>query len=546
MADLKTRKAVKGTVKTIDRAAVAAERLKSATVRTKDAAERNAAPAETSSQEYGAQKLERTAQGTVSELGFQFRKRGRRGFSDARRNADKAKTQMQKCRDVLRENKPKKAVQAPHTPRPAKTVQASARPVQRTGRIVVKPPSVGTEAAQAAKAAAKTAPKAAQTVKAAARAAAQTVQSAAKTAVSAAKAAIAGTKAVIAAITAGGWAAVAIILVLCVVGLIASSCFGIFFSGEDSGTGQTMRQAVQEINADYQSQIDAARADSTYDELEMSGSRAVWPEVLAVYAVKTTTDPDDPQEVATVDDSKKAILKDIFWQMNDLSSHTESKAEDVITETDDGHGNIVETVTTVTRTYLYITVSHKTAEEMAEQFNFTADQRQQLSELLAEEKRKLWSSVLYGIYSGDDAIVTVALSQVGNIGGEPYWSWYGFGSRVEWCTCFVSWCANECGYIDTGVCPKFAGCGNGVQWFQERGQWLYGSTEPAPGMVIFFDWDNKGGSGPQDGEADHVGIVQKVEDGIIYTVEGNSGNLCRVNRYPIGHYEILGYGVLCP
>ncbi len=546
MADLKTRKAVKGTVKTIDRAAVAAERLKSATVRTKDAAERNAAPAETSSQEYGAQKLERTAQGTVSELGFQFRKRGRRGFSDARRNADKTKTQMQKCRDVLRENKPKKAVQAPHTPRPAKTVQASARPVQRTGRIVVKPPSVGTEAAQAAKAAAKTAPKAAQTVKAAARAAAQTVQSAAKTAVSAAKAAIAGTKAVIAAIAAGGWAAVAIILVLCVVGLIASSCFGIFFSGEDSGTGQTMRQAVQEINADYQSQIDAARADSTYDELEMSGSRAVWPEVLAVYAVKTTTDPDDPQEVATVDDSKKAILKDIFWQMNDLSSHTESKAEDVITETDDGHGNIVETVTTVTRTYLYITVSHKTAEEMAEQFNFTADQRQQLSELLAEENRKLWSSVLYGIYSGDDAIVTVALSQVGNIGGEPYWSWYGFGSRVEWCACFVSWCANECGYIDTGVCPKFAGCGNGVQWFQERGQWLYGSTEPAPGMVIFFDWDNKGGSGPQDGEADHVGIVQKVGDGIIYTVEGNSGNLCRVNRYPVGHYEILGYGVLCP
>ena len=546
MADLKTRKAVKGTVKTIDRAAVAAERLKSATVRTKDAAERNAAPAETSSQEYGAQKLERTAQGTVSELGFQFRKRGRRGFSDARRNADKAKTQMQKCRDVLRENKPKKAVQAPHTPRPAKTVQASARPVQRTGRIVVKPPSVGTEAAQAAKAAAKTAPKAAQTVKAAARAAAQTVQSAAKTAVSAAKAAIAGTKAVIAAITAGGWAAVAIILVLCVVGLIASSCFGIFFSGEDSGTGQTMRQAVQEINADYQSQIDAARADSTYDELEMSGSRAVWPEVLAVYAVKTTTDPDDPQEVATVDDSKKAILKDIFWRMNELSSRTESKTEEVITETDDGHGNIVETVTTVTRTYLYITVSHKTAEEMAEQFNFTADQRQQLSELLAEENRKLWSSVLYGIYSGDDAIVTVALSQVGNIGGEPYWSWYGFGSRVEWCACFVSWCANECGYIDTGVCPKFAGCGNGVQWFQERGQWLYGSTEPAPGMVIFFDWDNKGGSGPQDGEADHVGIVQKVGDGIIYTVEGNSGNLCRVNRYPVGHYEILGYGVLCP
>lgn len=545
MADLKTRKAVKGTVKTIDRAAVAAERLKSAAVRTKDAAERNATPAETSSQEYGTQKLERTAQGTVSELGFQFRKRGRRGFSDARRNADKARVQMQKCRDVLRENKSKKAVQAPHAPKPAKTVRTGARPIQRTGRIVVKPP-VGSGAAQTVKAAAKTTPKAVQTVKAAARAAAQTVRNTARATLSAAKAAIAGTKAVIAAIAAGGWAAVAIILVLCVVGLIASSCFGIFFSGEDSGTGQTMRQVVQEINTDYQSQIDVTKAGSTYDELEMSGSRAVWPEVLAVYAVKATTDPDNPQEVATVDDAKKAILKDIFWQMNEISSSTESKTEEVITETDDGHGNIVETTTTVTRTHLYITVSHKTAEEMADHFNFTDEQRQQLSELLAEENRKLWSSVLYGIYTGDDAIVTVALSQVGNIGGEPYWSWYGFGRRVEWCACFVSWCADQCGYIDTGVCPKFAGCGNGVQWFQERGQWMDGSDEPAPGMIIFFDWDNTGGSGPQDGEADHVGIVQKVENGIIYTVEGNSGNLCRVNRYSVGQYEIMGYGVLRP
>lgn len=318
---------------------------------------------------------------------------------------------------------------------------------------------------------------------------------------------------------------------------------------DEAERAEYLRSAYQdrftEILADG-ARLGYAKAGSTYDELEMSGSRAVWPEVLAVYAVKTTADPDDPQEVATVDDSKKVILKDIFWQMNDLSSRTESKTEDVITETDDGHGNIVETVTTVTRTYLYITVSHKTAEEMAEQFDFTADQRQQLSELLAEENRKLWSSVLYGIYSGDDAIVTVALSQVGNAGGQPYWSWYGFDSRVEWCACFVSWCANECGYIDSGVCPKFSGCGNGVQWFQERGQWLDGSAKPVPGMVIFFDWDNKGGSGPQDGETDHVGIVQKVEDGIIYTVEGNSGNLCRVNRYPIGHYEILGYGVLCP
>ena len=123
-------------------------------------------------------------------------------------------------------------------------------------------------------------------------------------------------------------------------------------------------------------------------------------------------------------------------------------------------------------------------------------------------------------------------------GVDPYWSWYGFNSRVEWCACFVSWCANECGYIDAGVIPKYAGCVNGVQWFKDRGQWLDNSAEPTPGMIIFFDW----ASGGQDGLSDHTGIVQKVENGRVYTVEGNSGDSVRQNSYPVGYYEILGYG----
>jgi len=176
----------------------------------------------------------------------------------------------------------------------------------------------------------------------------------------------------------------------------------------------------------------------------MSGSRAVWKEVLAVYAVKITTDPDAAQEVATMDDSKKQLLKDIFWQMNEISSSTSTQTKTIIETSDDGNGNIVETEVIVTRTYLYITVSHKTAEEMADQFSFHEDQREQMAELLADENNSLWSQVLYGITGGDGEIVTVALSQVGNTGGAPYWSWYGFGSRVEWCACFVSWCANEC------------------------------------------------------------------------------------------------------
>ena len=387
---------------------------------------------------------------------------------------------------------------------------------------------------QTAKAAAKATQKTAQAAKA-------TAKSAATGAKAAVKATIATVKGLISAIAAGGWIAVLVIVIICLIGLLIGSCFGIFFSGEDSGSGYTMQNVVQEINDDYQQQIDTTKANLSHDVLEMSGSRAVWPEVLAVYAVKTTTDPDNPQEVATIDDSKKAILTDIFWEMNQISSRTETRTETVITETDDGNGNIVETETTVTQTYLYITVSHKTAEEMAAQYGFDEEQKEQLAELLAEENRSLWSAVLYGIYTEDGAIVSVALSQVGNVGGEPYWSWYGFSSRVEWCACFVSWCANECGYIDTGVIPKYAGCVNGVQWFKDRGQWMDGSAEPAPGMIIFFDWDDENG---QDGLSDHTGIVEKVENGRVYTIEGNSGDSVRQNSYPVGYYEVLGYG--CP
>ena len=493
MPDIKIRDVVKGTVKAIDKSAVAAERMKDAYVRTKDKAEHGVFAAESSPEEYAADRTLTGVETAAYEAAYGVDKANRKGVKVTKQNISKAKEHFQ----LRKADLPKKPVH--------NTIKANSRSRQAF--------------------------------------ASSTRKTAVKATTTAVKAVIAKAKALAAAIAAGGWVSVTVIIVVCLIGLIVGSCFGIFFSGEGSGTGQTMRQAVQEINADYQSQIDTARANLTYDELEMSGSRAVWPEVLAVYAVKTTTDPNDQQEVATVDDAKKAILKDIFWQMNEISSHIERKPGKIITETDDGHGNIVETITTVTHTYLYITVSHKTAEEMADRFNFNADQRQQLSELLAEENRSMWSAVLYGIYSGDDAIVTVALSQIGNVGGQPYWSWYGFNSRVEWCACFVSWCANKCGYIDSGVIPKFAGCVNGVQWFKDRGQWQDGSFEPSAGQIIFFDWDNKGLSGPQDGQSDHVGIVEKCENGIVYTIEGNSGDSCRQRQYPVGYYEILGYGI---
>ena len=589
MADIKTRDMVKGTIKTIDKAAVASERMKQAYISTKERAENSTYAAENSADEYASDKFERGIDATVHEGIHQFDKAGRKGVETTKDNIHKAKDSI----DRFKEKRAKKAFEmqsekfggkaAKTAERTAsqtgsktvktaeksttktikqsassagkktiktvgksgKTAAKSVKTAERTAKTAIKTTKQAAKAAQkTAQASAKAAQKAAQAAKATAKAAVAAIKVAVKATIAAVKAIIAGVKALVAAIAAGGWVAVVVILVICLVALILGSVFGIFFSGEDSGTGQTMQTAVQEINTEYDNKLLEIRNGTTYDVLEMSGSRAVWKDVLAVYAVKTNTDPDNPQEVATMEDNKKQLLKDLFWEMNEVSSRTESVSETVITETDDGNGNIVQTETTVTRTYLYITVAHKTVDEMASQYGFNQEQKDYLTELLKPENNSLWAAALYGINYSDDQIVTVALTQIGNVGGDPYWSWYGFGSRVEWCACFVSWCANECGYIDTGVIPKYAGCVNGVQWFKDRGQWVDGSAEPAPGMIIFFDWDSPdGSSGPQDGLSDHTGIVQKVENGIVYTVEGNSGDSVRQKQYSVGYYEILGYGV---
>ena len=365
-----------------------------------------------------------------------------------------------------------------------KSTEKAVKTAEQTSKAAIKTAEATAKATQkAAEAAAKAAQKAAEIARQTAIAAYKAAVAAAKAIAAAIKAIIAAIEKLVAAIAAGGWVAVVVVVVICLIALIVCSCFGIFFSSEEKNDGsQTMREVVVEINQDYQNKLDTIKADNPYDELEMSGSRAVWPEVLSVYAVKTTTDPDNPQEVATVTEEKKQLLSDIFWAMNDISYRTKTDTETEIIESDDGHGNILEERKEVTKTTLYITVTHKTADQMSDQYRFNADQDEQLEELLNVDN-SMWMAVLYGVYGSDDMIVQVALSQIGNVGGEPYWSWYGFGSRVEWCACFVSWCADQCGYIDTGVIPKYAGCDNGMDWFKERGQWADNSVEPSPGII---------------------------------------------------------------
>ena len=139
-----------------------------------------------------------------------------------------------------------------------------------------------------------------------------------------------------------------------------------------------------------------------------------------------------------------------------------------------------------------------------------------------------------GTRPGNEAIIELAKAQVGNVGGQPYWSWYGFNSRVEWCACFVSWCIKQAGYSE----PRFAACASqGVPWFKEHGQWAAGNyTDVAPGDVIFFDWDGGG--------ADHVGLVIGTDGTNVYTVEGNSGDACKIKSYPLTSQYIHGYGLM--
>lgn len=577
MAKIKTKDAVKGTIRTIDKSANMADRMRTAYISTKEKAERSVNAAEHNPEEYASDRIENTVDRGTHEAVHQLDKAERKGVKTTKDNIVKAKDKAQEFKQkratesirkqtgqtyrsaqkggiktagqsekTIKQSVSSSGKKTIKTAKKAttKTAKKTVKTAERTAKTAIKTTKeMGKTAVKTAQATAKAAQRAAQVAKVTAKATIAGIKAAVKATVAAVKAAIAGIKALVAAIAAGGWIAVIVIIVICLIALICGSVFGVFFSGEDSGTGQTMRTSVQEINTDYETRLEESKAQFTYDDLEMSGSRAVWKEVLAVYAVKVNTDPDNPQEVATMDDNKKQLLKNIFWEMNAISTNTETRSETEITETDDGHGNIVETETTVTKTTLYITVSHKTVDEMAAMYGFNQEQKDCLAELLKDENNPIWSSVLYGISYSDGEIVAVALSQIGNVGGEPYWSWYGFGNRVEWCACFVSWCANECGYIDTGIIPKYAGCVWGVQWFQERGQWMDNSAEPAPGTIIFFDWDNKGSSGPQDGESDHTGIVEKVENGRVYTVEGNSGDSCRENSYPIGYYEILGYGI---
>ena len=327
------------------------------------------------------------------------------------------------------------------------------------------------------------------------------------------------------------------LMAVVLIGGLLASPLGLFFSAEAEGE-MTLQQAMAQLNTEFSDRITEIENSVAHDEVQQSGQRAVWKGILTIYAVKTTTDPENPLDAMTMDESHFAVLQKIFWDMNTIEYATETYTEEVMVEvpsedSTDEDGVTVETQT-VEKTRLLIAINSKTAQQMAEEYGFNKEQLGYVTELLSEECAELWA-MLAVPGGGSDDIVAVALSQVGNVGGEPYWTWYGFSSRVAWCACFVSWCGDQCGYIESGAMPKFSYCDAGIAWFKSRGQWQSRGYCPSPGDIIFFDWNN-------NGVADHVGIVESCDGSAVYTIEGNSGDAVRQRKYSVHDSGIMGFG----
>ena len=350
-------------------------------------------------------------------------------------------------------------------------------------------------------------------------------------------------------------ASVVLLLILILASLIAAlvaSAFGIFFAGDESGEDtRSLQEVILEINAEYLATIDNIEKTVTHDEVTKEGYSAAWPDVLSVYAVYVTTKADGKMDVVHLTDDHVKILKEIFWQMTTVTYTTE-----VVTETslvpdldEDGNqkkdekGNPIYKEETTSKTILHITINHLTAAEEAAKLSYNTEQMAQLNELLDTRYASLWAELLRGIGLGSSELVNLALSQLGNKGGEKFWRWAGLDTRCEWCALFVSWCGDQTGLMAAGQIPYFSFVSDGVSFYKNKGKWIDGSEVNSsncekliqPGMIIFFDWE-------PDGKPNHVGIVTKVSNGYIYTVEGNKGDAVAEGSYSADSSSLYGFG----
>lgn len=588
MADIKTRDEVKGTIKTIDKAAIASERMKSAYVGIKEKAEQGYYADENSATEYAADRISYAADHVKDEGIHQFNKQGQKAVKTTQENISKAKDKIidfkqsravkaaeqkaaqnmseqhglqirhgaasrssatdvsQTAKSQLIKTRQQGQKMIKTTARNAekavkvtakgtvKTTEKGIKTAQATSKAAIKTTETSVKTAQAAaKAAVKTAQKAAQVAKATAKATAEATKATVRATIAAVKAIIAGTKALISALIAGGWIAVVIILIVVLLGCAVS-----LFGGGSGSNAYTPVSAEVEAYEPFIQKYAKQYGIPEYVELikavmmQESGGRGLDP-MQAAEGSFNTRYPHEPNGIKDPEYSIECGVQELKAAL--ISAEVENPI-------DMEHIKLALQGYNFGNGYISWAKTNYGGYSYANAVEFSTMQASRLGWDSYGDTQYPAHVLRYYPYGraftsgGNQAIVEVALTQLGNEGGQPYWSWYGFEGRVEWCACFVSWCADQCGYIESGIIPKFAGCVDGANWFKGNGQWQDRNYEPQAGNIIFFDWEG-------DGETDHVGIVEKCENGVVYTVEGNSGDACRQNQYTVGSSSIYGYGV---
>ena len=576
MADIKTRETVKGTIKTLDKAAIAGQKMKQAYIATKDKAEHSVNTNENTAEEYAADKTEAGIDEIAHKGAYSFDKAGRKGVQETKQNIQSAKEGIQRFKQQRAEKamnaqktqgrpttvgssseqtqtssvirtleKPEKMVKQSATSagkkniklagkEATKTTQRSVKTAEHTAKASIKTSQQTAKAAQkTAQAKVKASQKAAQAAKKAAKATADTVKATAKATVAAVKAIIAGTKALVAAIAAGGWIAVLIIMIVVLFG----AAVAMFGGGSDSNSYTPVSaevEAYEPIIQKYAKEYGIPEYVELIKAVMMqeSGGRGLDP-MQAAEGSFNTRYPHEPNGIKDPEYSIQCGVQEL------KAALTSAEVESPI---DMEHIKLALQGYNFGNGYISWAKSKYGGYSYANAVEFSTQQAQRLGWDSYGDTQYPAHVLRYYPYGraftagGNQAIVEVALTQLGNQGGQPYWSWYGFNSRVEWCACFVSWCADQCGYIESGLVPKFAGCVDGANWFKSNGKWQDRTYEPKTGDIIFFDWEG-------DGTTDHVGIVEKCENGTVYTVEGNSGDACRQRQYTVGSRNIYGYGI---
>ena len=394
MPDIKTRDSLK-TIKTFQRAGA---KVKDSSAEAKRRIEETQDHGEASENEYAGNKLESAEGNTARALVYGADKVGRWGVRETARNIRKLRQKAeQKKWSKLDEKYPPKQLPSGEkkalpkvTGNAAKTTGKTAKTTEQVAKNTAKTAEKTAKATEkAAKATAKAAQKTAQMAKVAAQKFVQFCKLAAKAIVAVAKGVVAAVKGIAAAIAAGGWVAVAIILLICLVALVLCSAFGVFAPSADGE--YSIGYVVSEAKNDYNRAIAEITSASPHDYVVMDGELAPMKEVIAVFAVRANAEGD---ELMTMDEAKKDQFLLVFWSMNTIRAYTEEKVKIETVQETDADGNTVEVQREKTEVYLHIETSYLTAEQGADAYSFTDKQRDTMREMLDSYFDDMWDAVL--------------------------------------------------------------------------------------------------------------------------------------------------------